>query len=304
MELIKFDYSKKYQLPPLTVAMGHFDGLHIAHQKLIIKTIALAKEKNTKSAVITFDPHPDYILKKRKPTGYITPLAAKAAAIAALGIDYLIVVPFTEATSRLTATEFERRVLAAFIIRAIVTGFDYRYGYCGTGNVETLQQKYYVYVMAPIKYRNKKIGSNAIRKMLSTGDLTTVKSVLGKYYQMKGRVVSGRQIGRTFGIRTANIDISSDYQVLKKGVYAVIVTVGGRRYRGVANYGINPTIGGMAESRLEIHILNFSETIYSETVTVEFVLFIREEKKFSDLNKLAAQIKKDIEKVKKLKVDL
>ncbi|MDD4077161.1 MAG: riboflavin biosynthesis protein RibF [Bacilli bacterium] len=304
MELIKFDLEKQYSLPPLVAALGHFDGLHLAHQRLIEKTMFLAKSEDARSAVITFDPHPDYVLKKRKPAGYLTPLTDKAEAIAAMGVDYLIVVPFTLEISRLTSDDFENAVLDKFNIKKIVIGFDYRYGFQGRGNDATLRRKYPVYVLEAITYQNEKMGSDAVRRMLMDGHMEAVRDVLGKYYQISGKVVSGHRIGRTYGIRTANVDIPADYQPLKIGVYAVIVTVRGCRYHGVANYGIKPTFKPSGTAKLEVHIIDFSETIYNEEITVEFVRYIREEKPFPDVAALAAQIRDDIETVKKMKVEL
>ena len=304
MELIKFDLKKKYSLPPLVAALGHFDGLHLAHQQLIAKTIGLAKSEDASSAVITFDPHPDYVLKKRQPVGYLTPLTDKAEALKTMGIDYLIVVPFTIEISRLASDDFETAVLDKFNIRKIVIGFDYRYGFQGRGNAETLKRKYSVFVLEAITYRNEKMGSNAVRQMLMTGHMEAVREVLGKYYQITGKVVSGRRVGRTYGIRTANVDIPADYQPLKIGVYAVIVTVCAVRYRGVANYGMKPTFKPTGAAKLEVHIIDFSEMIYNEEITVEFIRYLREERPFPDVAALAAQIRADIEIVEKMKVDL
>ncbi|HHX80124.1 MAG TPA: riboflavin biosynthesis protein RibF [Acholeplasmataceae bacterium] len=300
MELIKFENQDYQHLGGITLALGEFDGLHLAHQKLINETIKYARENNLKAAVLTFDPHPDFVLKKRPYQGYITPLTEKAKTLAALGIDYLIVVNFTEEFASLLPEEFENNVLGKFDIRKIFIGFDYRYGAKGRGNSESLKAKYPVYVLERIDYNNKKMGSEGIRELLTHGRIQEVTKLLGRYYNIVGKVVPGNKVGRKLGIRTANINLEEDYQYLKKGVYAVFVNIDSKRYFGVCNIGHNPTINYQKRPRLEVHILDYEKDLYGKYISIDFVEYLRPEIKFSDPESLVKQIEKDIINAKKI----
>lgn len=300
MELIRFESNKKYDLGPLAIALGEFDGLHLAHQELINKATKFAKKNNMKSAVFSFDPHPDFILKKKAYHGYITPLPAKMAKLESLGVDYFVLIPFTLEFAKLSPLDFINSYLKAFEIKKIVVGFDYRFGFKGSGNTELLKEHFDVEVIEKIEFANKKIGSNEIRDYLLKGDMAAVKNMLGSYYNITGKVVDGNKIGRTFGIRTANVQIDEQYQVLRKGVYAVFVNFNGVKYFGVCNIGNNPTINYVSIPRLEVHILDFSVEIYGKEISVDFVEFLRDELKFSSVEEMVIQINKDIINTKEI----
>lgn len=294
MELIYFDYHDYHHLGGIALALGEFDGLHLAHQTLIGEAVKYAQENNLKTAVLSFDPHPDFVLKKRPYQGYITPLAEKAKALAKLGVDYLFVINFTISFASLSPEEFEKQVLDKLDIRKLFVGFDYRYGSKGKGNPERLKEIYPTFVLERITLNNQKIGSEEIRDLLASGKTEEAAKLLGRYYQISGKVVPGDGIGRKLGIRTANIALEADYQFLKNGVYAVFVTLSGMKFFGVCNIGHNPTVNYVERPRLEVHILNFEKDLYGSEITVDFVRFLRPEIKFSDSAALVAQIQKDI----------
>lgn len=300
MELIRFDNKLTYNLGKLAVALGEFDGLHIAHQELINNVVSYAKVNNIKSAVISFDPHPDFVLKKRVDQGYITPLKVKIEKLKELGVDYFILVPFTLEFASLSPIDFIQNYLQKLEIELIVVGFDYKFGYRGSGNPETLKKYYNVIVIDRIELANEKIGSNEIRKFLIDGDMDSVKKMLGRYYNITGKVVGGNKIGRTLGIRTANIEIEEQYQIIRKGVYAVYVNIAGVKYLGVCNIGNNPTINYVSIPRLEVHILDFNQDIYDQTISVVFIKFIRDEVKFSSIEEMVNQINQDIINAKQI----
>lgn len=300
MELIHFEYHKNYNLGDLVIAMGEFDGLHLAHQELINRAISYAKKINAKSAVFSFDPHPDFVLKKRNNQGYITPLNVKIKALETLGVDYFVLIPFTLEFSKVLPHEFEERVLSKFSIKRIVVGFDYRYGYRGSGNADTLKQNFDVDVVQQIDFMNQKMGSNEIRELLLQGKIHEVTQMLGRYYNITGRVVSGNKVGRKMGIRTANVTLEEHYQILRKGVYAVFVNLNNRKYLGVCNIGNNPTVNYVEVPRLEVHILSFDEIIYNEIISVDFVEFLRDEIKFDSVDELINQINEDIMKTREI----
>jgi riboflavin kinase/FMN adenylyltransferase len=294
MELIHFDVNRKYYLGPIAIALGEFDGLHIAHQELINKAIKYGKDNNAKSAVFSFYPHPDFVLKKRMNNGYITPLKVKVERLEKLGVDYFVLIPFTLEFAKLAPTDFINNYLKAFDIKRVVVGFDYRFGFKGSGNADLLKEYFDVEVVQKIELADQKIGSNEIRDYLLLGDMESVKNMLGRFYNITGIVTNGNKVGRTFGIRTANITIEEHYQVLRKGVYAVYVNFNEKTYLGVCNIGINPTINQVSIPRLEVHILDFDEDIYGKKISVDFVKFLRDEVKFPSVDDLVNQIKLDI----------
>lgn len=294
MELINFRFEDRYDLGEIVIAMGEFDGLHIAHQILLKKTVALANKYHVKSAVITFDPHPDFVLKKRVNQGYLTPLNVKIKQIEELGIDYLIVINFTKEFSQITPKDFEANVLDKFQVKRIVVGFDFHYGGKGLGSVATLKEKYQVTMINRVDMLDQKIGSNMVRELLLEGRIKEANKMLGRYYNITGRVESGNKIGQKIGIRTANITLEEEYQLLRKGVYAVKVTLDEKKYIGVCNIGHNPSINYVEIPRLEVHILHFNEMIYDKIIAVDFIDFIRDEKKYDNLEDLIKQIHIDI----------
>ncbi len=295
MEIIRFNNNQTYDLGPLVVALGEFDGLHVAHQALIQKTIDLSKSIGAKSAVLTFDPHPDFILKRRSYLGYLTPLNVKIQILENLGVDYLIIVPFTRELSQLSPAEFENQILKHLEIVHLIVGFDFRYGFKGVGNAASLAKNYSLTVIERINFENQKIGSNAVRDLLLEGRMEEAAKMLGRYYNITGVVERGNQVGRRIGFRTANITLSEEYQLLKKGVYGVYVTLNGKKYLGVCNIGNNPTLNFVKRPRLEVHILDFNSMIYDQVLSVDFVVFLREEIQFDSVEALVAQIRHDIE---------
>ncbi len=298
MELINIDYKGLKFDKAIILAAGQFDGLHKAHIKLIKKTIEVSKKHDCSSAVMTFDPHPDYFLNKREKLGYITPLDRKVFLLESLGIDYLIVIKFDQQLCNMSYQDFEKKILGKFNIIQIVAGFDFRYGYKGLGNTETLKRHYNVYVVDEIKYKGVKLGSDLIRAFLEKGDVGEVYKLLGRYYSIKGFVEKGNKIGQTLGVRTANITLKDDYYALKPGVYGVFIEINKEEFSGVCNIGNNPTLNYTEKRKLEVHIFNFKQDIYNMEITVKFVYYIREEKKFDTKEELVIQVNKDIQDAK------
>ncbi|MDD3106789.1 MAG: bifunctional riboflavin kinase/FAD synthetase [Bacilli bacterium] len=300
MELIYFDYHEQYAAGSLVLAIGEFDGMHLAHKQLITRTIEISKDMNVKSAVLTFDPHPDFILRRKDYSGYLTPLSEKIKILQDLGIDILIIVPFTKPLSQLKHVAFEKQILQKFSILHLVVGFDFRYGHKGKGNVETLSHLFPITIIPKMEISKQKIGSNLIRDYLQSGELKKANEMLGRYFNIQGKVEVGNQVGQRIGIRTANITLKEEYQLLKKGVYAVFVYLNNIRYFGVCNIGNNPTLNYVKKTRLEVHILDFDAIIYNQIISVDFVAFLREEVKFASANELITQINDDIKQTKEL----
>lgn len=304
MELIRFDLRRKYHLGKLIATLGVFDGLHLAHQKLIQRAVVLAHEQNAKSAVITFDPHPDYVLKKRQNEGYLTPLSEKKHFLEQMGVDFLILIPFNRILSNRSPSEFEDQYLKKFDLIKIVVGYDYRYGKFGQGTTAMLSKRFAVEVISEQVINHERFASDMIRQELLLGNLEKANNMLGRPYNISGIVDRGSQIGQKLGFRTANINVTEPYQSLKVGVYAVVVTIDGVKRLGVCNIGHNPTVKYLQEPRLEVHILDFDEDIYQKWIAVDFIAFIRDEKKFASLEELANQIREDVKTTRNLIGDL
>lgn len=299
MKVIKISLESKIELEkPIVLGMGQFDGLHFAHMYIINKVIDDAKALNVSSAVVTFDPHPDYVLGKRKKEGYLTPLKEKKDILADLGLDYLIVIKFSKEVASLDYEKFEELFLDKLNIKKIIVGFDYHYGKFASGSTETLKRKYNLEVIDEIKYEEIKVGSNLIRQYLEEGKVGKANYLLGRNYYIIGTVSKGSQIGTTLGFKTANISLDSSFYSLKFGVYAVVVSYGGNKYQAICNVGHNPSFNYQEKARVEVHLFDFDKVIYGEQIKVEFIEFLRDEKTYSSKEELMKQINEDIKRTK------
>lgn len=288
------------KIPNLSVALGFFDGVHIAHQKVIKSAVDFAKNNNTKSAVITFRQQPYCVLKKIKPI-YISSRPDSYEIIKKLGVDYIIELDFDKICN-LTAEDYlENILIKRFSPCGIFTGFNHHFGINRTGNPDFLyknQEKYgYKYFSIPaLKYNNQIVSSSAIRNFIKNSDIINANLMLGREFSLKGTVIKGNQIGRTINFPTANMVYPENIITPKNGVYLVTAELNdGRLFDGIANFGIKPTISNNGSILLETHILNgFNEDIYGQVIKILFKKFIRPEQKFKNLDELKEQIKRDI----------
>lgn len=284
--------------PNLSLALGYFDGVHLGHQAVIKRAVEFARANNTQSAVITFKDHPYCYFRGVCPK-YILTRSGREKRIAALGVDYLYELDF-ESISGLTAEEYLRDILIKYFTpSAISTGYNHNFGYKKSGNVkylaaETQKFDYRYFELQPQKINNAVISSTAIREALSKGQIEKANVMLGYKFAISGEVVKGKQIGRTIGFKTANLVYPPELIVLPFGVYAVDVRHGEDVYKGIANFGVRPTVNGEG-ALLEVHLLDFDKDIYGEEINVAFNKMIRKEKKFASLDELKGQITKDIE---------
>ncbi|KKK39559.1 riboflavin biosynthesis protein RibF [Mesobacillus campisalis] len=308
MELIKLNHPNSYKredFPPLALAMGYFDGVHLGHQEVIKSAIKAAEDNGLKSAVMTFDPHPSVVLGKSiKHVEYITPLEEKVAIIEQLGVDYLFIVHFTHEFAGLLPQEFIDGYVIGLNAKQAVAGFDFTYGKMGKGTMETIQfhsRGQFDYTVVPkLSTSGEKISSTAIRTRLKAGEMDKIPGHLGRWYTTSGTVVHGDKRGRTIGFPTANVDVNKDYILPPIGVYAVRIMVKGDWHQGVCNLGYKPTFKDEKASRpsVEVYIFDFNEEIYGEQVVVEWHLRIRSERKFAGIDQLVEQIGKDKEEAK------
>lgn len=290
----------KKDFPPLSIALGFFDGVHRGHQKVIQQAVQTAQKQQWTSAVMTFDPHPSVVLgKEKKHVRYITPLKDKIELIASLGVDYLFIVRFTSFFSSLSPQHFVDQYLVDLHVKHVTAGFDYTYGKYGKGTMETMETfadgRFTYSVVEKLSESGEKVSSTKIREQLKDGDFPTVTNLLGRFYTMKGTVVHGEKRGRKIGFRTANIHLNHDYLIPKMGVYAVRFFVNHQWFEGVCNVGYNLTFTHPDAYALsiEVHILDFSDDIYGEEVVVEWHQRFRAELKFNHVDELIAQMEKD-----------
>ena len=290
------------------ITIGNFDGVHIGHQALFHEVIEKAEAIGGTSVAMTFEPHPLRVLKQNNHPPLITLYEQKSELIERTGINVLICVPFTLEFAALSAEQFVRDLLVQKIgIKAIVVGQDYSFGKNREGNIDLLKSygpKYgfEVIVAGWIKSPRalaQRISSTKIRELVTDGRMEQAEKMLGRNYQIRGKVVTGRDRGgKLLGIPTANINLH-DELCPKTGIYAVTVECEGNQHRGVANIGYSPTFEDH-EFTVEVHILDFSDNIYSKKIRVNFIKRIRDEIKFSNISELIDQIKRDIAAARKI----
>lgn len=297
---------KRDQLPETSAAIGFFDGIHRGHQQVIQKAVDDAAISGREAAVITFYPHPSVVLRPDvENISYITPPAEKEAILEGMGIDRLYVIEFNKALSSVSPAEFVDHFLVELNIRHIVAGFDFSFGHKGKGNMENLEQyangRFTFSTVEKVKESGEKISSTRIRHLLMEGRVEETNQLLGRPLSLTGRVVEGDKRGRTIGYPTANLEVSQDYLLPRTGVYAVTAEVNSRKWKGMANLGYKPTFQEKADKpSVEVNLFDFDEDIYGETVRLEWLVFIREEKKFNGVEELIENIKNDEQQIRSL----
>ncbi len=291
---------QKEELPPMAMALGFFDGVHAGHQQVIETAKNIAAERNWKSAVMTFDPHPSVVLgKKHEKIQYITPLEEKIRMIEHLGIDHLFVIRFTSDFANLEPQQFVDQYIIGLNVQHVVAGYDFTYGRCGNGTMDTLpmhsRHLFAITKVDKLAYDGEKVSSTKIRCLLTEGQIEEANRLLGRPYRITGTVVHGDQRGRKIGFPTANVECDDDYYLPKTGVYAVKMKVKDKWVNGVCNIGYRPTFKQPDERfmSIEVHLFEFDHSIYGEEVTVEWYKHIRQERKFNGVQELVAQIEKD-----------
>lgn len=290
------------------ITIGNFDGVHIGHQSLLHEVVQKAGEIDGTAIAITFEPHPIRVLKKKNHPPLITLYEQKVELIKKTNIDALICIPFDHAFASLSAREFVEDILVKKIgMKAIIIGKDYTFGKNREGDVSLLktfagEMGFDVILndwILAAHSEHGRISSTAIRKLVTKGKVADAQKMLGRYYQVRGTVVKGRDRGgKLLGFPTANITLS-DELVPKAGVYAVTVECSDEQFQGVANIGYSPTFDDH-QFTVEVHILDFKRDIYGKNIRVNFVQRIRGELKFSNINELSEQIRKDIKLAKEI----
>lgn len=286
------------------VALGSFDGLHLGHRSLINKTIELANVNNAKSMVFTFSNHPLTVINKDLVPKLLMDNPTKLNLLQKMDIDIVNMPPFDEAFMKLSAEDFIHNLVHHYKVSGIVVGFNYRFGYKNLGGIDMLQKLsselgLNVFTVPAVKYNGDIISSSKIRNLISEeGDIKKANAMLSIPFMLKGKVIKGRQIGRTIDFPTLNLDYSKDYTIPRGGVYYTIVNYKDTLYRGITNVGFNPTVHNNKLS-IETFVLEFNQDIYDEYIQIYFIKKIRDEKRFNSLEELKLQLLKDKNYAKK-----
>jgi riboflavin kinase/FMN adenylyltransferase len=287
------------------VTSGTFDGVHLGHKKIISRLLETAKEKKGESVVITFWPHPRLIVSPGNDNlRLLSNLDEKIELLEELGVEHLLVLPFTREFSELSSEEFVGDILISAIgTKTLVIGYDHRFGKNREGGFDYLKNnserfKIDIVEIPRQEIENLTISSTKIRKALQRGEVRIANELLGRYYSFQGLVKKGRQLGRTIGFPTANVNVSKKYKLIPEtGVYAVKVILRDKVFHGIMNIGNRPTVDGIGITQ-EVYIFDFEDDIYGENLKVEVADYIRPEMKFGGVNELIEQIKLDCEKAR------
>jgi len=281
------------------LAIGNFDGVHIGHQKIIKKLVSDASQDNKSSAILSFNPHPRQFFSKNLDRYQIIGAEKKQQLLKDLGVTDLFSLHFDQLIANLSPSDFINKIIVQKLqVQKLIVGYDFRFGKNREGDTSLLKNYAAIHgfsleIIEPIQndFNQEIYPSTAIREAIRIGDMTKAKSMLGYSWIMKGEVIHGERLARGMGFPTANISPHEQIYPLK-GVYVVQILLNNKIIKGIANFGERPTANGN-KLLLEVHLFNFDEDIYGKQLTVEFLTFIRGEKKFDNFALLAEQIKKD-----------
>lgn len=283
------------------VTLGTYDGVHLGHQEIIRGMVKRAKENGQESVLLTFDPHPRMVLyPESHSVRLIDTVEEKLVKLEKLGLDTVILFPFTMKFSRLTAVEFVRDILVGQIgVKEMVVGYDHHFGKNREGNFQQLKElgnlyDFSVNEIQAVSTGEVTVSSTKVRKALAAGEMNLVTRFLGEPYRLTGEVIHGNKLGRTIGFPTANLKIDQTTKMLPEiGVYAVRVQLNDRNFEGVMNIGKKPTVQQSDLISVEVFLFEFAEEIYGELLTVTIFDRLRGEQRFGSVEELKQQLKKD-----------
>lgn len=292
---------------PTVLTIGTFDGIHRGHQDLIAHLKATAASKQAQSAIIAFHPRPKTIFAPHLfSNDYLTTPNEKIALMTSLGIDALILIPFSKELSQITAPDFVKLIVENLSVVELCVGYDFALGKNREGNVEKLKALgqefgYEVTTVEPFLLDGQVVSSTQVREQLLSGDVRRAAYLLGRYPSLTSEIIQGAKRGRSIGFPTANFSVPTERLLPANGVYATFIRRPGssQRYPSVTNVGVRPSFGEN-DRTVEAHIFDFNENIYGQTMTLEFVERLRPEQKFDGITALVAQITKDSEQARAL----
>ena len=281
------------------VTIGTFDGVHFGHQKIIEKLVLEAKKANRKSVLLTFFPHPRMVLQEDNSLELINTIEERTHLLEKIGLDYLIIHPFSVAFSRMSALAFVRDFLVNQLnISKLIIGYDHHFGKNREGNIVQLTEYSHLYGFTVEEIPAQDIddvsvSSTKIRTALAEGNLHTANNYLGYPFMLSGTVVNGKKLGGKIGYPTANINIKETYKLIPKtGVYIVLSKIQDVNVYGMMNIGNRPTVGGSHQT-IEVHFFDFNANLYHQQLTIKLLYFLRDEQKFDSIEHLMLQLKKD-----------
>ena len=284
------------------IAIGNFDGIHIGHQKVISQAIQKAKKNHLPFGIITFEPLPVMFFNQKIKNHRINSLEQKKEHLKKLKLDFLIIIKFNKLFSSLSAEQFIKKIIYQKLkTKYVYVSKNFRFGKNRLGSIKTLKSKeknysYKTIITHPFKISNQTISSTLIRKKISKGNLKSANNLLKRPWCIRGKVIKGKRRGRKIGFPTCNIRLFN-YVIPKLGVYLVKVKNNNFNKNGIANIGFRPTFNGQ-NLLLEVNIFGINKNLYNKELNINFIKFIRPEKKFKNINDLKNQIKKDIQKSK------
>lgn len=291
---------------PIVLAIGVFDGVHLGHRSVLQRALEDARAAGGTAVAVTFNPHPAKILRPQNPPRLLTATAHKLRLIRALGIEAILVIPFTAEFAATVPEDFVMQLhFACDPLREICVGHEWSFGRGRKGNLDMLRQMgdrlgFDEVGVPAVHVGGELVSSTAIRSAVESGDLGRAALLLGREYSILGTVVRGDQIGRSLGFPTANLSAHNE-QFPPNGVYAVTAVRQGQPLKGVVNLGIRPTIGSATGERvLELHLFDFNEQIYGEEIEVTFRKHLRPEQKFASVDALKAQIAADVAEARRV----
>ncbi|MER0441236.1 bifunctional riboflavin kinase/FAD synthetase [Emticicia sp. W12TSBA100-4] len=304
---VYYNLSDFEALKNAVVTSGTFDGVHLGHQKILQILRETAQKTGGESVVLTFWPHPRVVVSKdSQDLKLLSTIDEKIELLEKQGVDHLLVIPFTREFSELSSEEYVKDILLKQIgTKKLVIGYDHRFGRNREGGFDYLKTNSELFgieieEIPRQEIENLTISSTKIRQSLMIGEVSSANELLGRKYSFTGIVVKGRQLGRTIGFPTANVQVSQFYKLIPaNGVYAVRTFFRNQWHNGMMNIGTRPTVDGVGRTQ-EVNIFDFDDDIYGETVTVEIVDYIRPEQKFNGLEELKAQILADKKKSKEI----
>ena len=281
------------------LTLGTFDGVHIGHKKILKKVIQGTANEKYESLVLTFFPHPRMVLQEDSGLQLLNTIDEKIDLLAEIGLENLVIHPFDETFSRLTAEDFVKTILVdRFLIQKIIIGYDHRFGRNRTADIDDLiafgkKYNFEVEQISVQEINEISVSSTKIRNALLEGNMTLANDYLGYAYFLTGTVVKGKQLGRTINFPTANLNIKENYKLIpQNGVYIVESTINQKTVFGMMNIGFNPTVKGQNQS-IEIHYFDFDADLYEQKIRVSILQRIRSEQKFESVDLLKAQLEKD-----------
>jgi len=283
------------------LTIGVFDGVHAGHRYLLEKLQQRAAEKNLLSGVVTFNPHPQSVLHPHNQLLWLNNLEDRIRAFQELGVKMVAVLTFTPKVAQLSAQDFMSLLKKHLKMQGIMVGPDFALGRSQEGDINLLrtlghEMNFSVEVIPPFTIDGEVVSSTLIRQALIQGDMRRVERLMGRYFYLRGKVITSDKRGRVLGFPTANLDIKPQQALPSNGIYATITQVNGKRFPSATNIGIRPTFG-KGEKTVETHLLNYKGDLYDKDMKVEFVQKLRDEQRFSSPEELKIQIEKDVQEV-------